>query len=198
MSETYTKTVSVTLKRASAPAEYDASFVLSDSSVDRVGDTIDPKAYDFVAKNADKIIALFNHDAEKIAGYWTNIKRNGESLVADLKLASTNIGRMCKAALDDGVPLAASIGFRAKGKPNDEGGVHFLADGFEVFETSLVATPCHPKAQRLKSLAAEFNVDLDRPSIKAEVDAASSVSSPDLSGLDIYNAAMRTITRSQS
>jgi HK97 family phage prohead protease len=141
----------------SASPDYDARFVLSAASPDRVSDTIDPAAYDAAAKKADKLIALFNHDPDKIAGYWTKLRREGDTLTGLIKLASTNLGQMLKALVDDGVPLGASIGFSGVGKPNAVGGIHFSS--IDLMETSLVSVPAHPRAVQI---AKSFGFDLDR------------------------------------
>ena len=188
MSEFTTKEFALQIVKSSS-GDYDAQFILSDASVDRVGDTIDEKAYDAVAAASDKVIALFNHDTNKIAGYWTNLKREGTSLVADLKLATTNIGRMCKAALESGVPLSASIGFRGKGSPNKKGGLHFSS--LELMETSLVATPAHPAAQRIKALAAEYEVQIP----EFDEDAADQLVEKQMRIHDVKNRAAAAIEK---
>lgn len=112
-----TKHLPIEITKA-ASSEYDARFVLSASAPDRVGDTIAPKAYDTAIKQVgEKLIALYQHDPDRPIGFWTNLKRDGETLVGDLKLAGTNLGKMVKELLASGVPLGASIGFRGKGEP---------------------------------------------------------------------------------
>ena len=119
-------------------------FILSASSADRVGDTIDPAAYKAIRQ--EKLIALWQHNPDQPVGYWHNIKADGARLVADLKLASTNLAKMIGQLLDDGVPLGASIGFRGKGEPNKKG-IHFKE--IELLETSIVSIPCNPAAVRI-------------------------------------------------
>ena len=135
--------------------DFDARFIISASTPDRVGDTITPSAYDKAIKRvAGKLPALFNHDPEKIAGFWANLRREGDTLVADLKLATTNIGRMLKAAIDSGVPMSSSIGFRGAGTPNKKGGVEF--NDLELLECSLCMIPAHPRAIQI---AKSFGMD---------------------------------------
>jgi HK97 family phage prohead protease len=138
-----------------ASGEFDARFILSAATPDRVKDTIDPTAYDVVAAITKKLIALFNHDSDKIAGYWTNLKREGDKLTAHIKFASTNLGQMLKTLIDDGVPLGASIGFRGRGEPNKHGGIHFKE--IDLLETSIVSTPAHPRAVQI---AKSFGIEL--------------------------------------
>jgi HK97 family phage prohead protease len=139
----------------SASAEFDGKFIMSAATPDRVRDTIDPKAYDGIAARTKKLIALFNHDSDKIAGFWTNLKREGDTLVGHIKFASTSLGQMLKTLLDDGVPLGASIGFRGRGEPNDKGGILFKE--IDLMETSIVSTPAHPRAMQI---AKQFNITL--------------------------------------
>ena len=153
------KSLHVTVEKSADPA-FDARFVLSAATPDRVGDTIAPEAYQKVADTTDKLIALWQHDAEKPVGYWSNLKAQGDKLIGDLKLSATNLGLMIKQLLADGVPLAASIGFRgnaevrrdAKGNPI---GLHFKT--LDLLETSVVSVPAHPRAQQI---AKSFGVDL--------------------------------------
>jgi HK97 family phage prohead protease len=134
---------SLQLKK-SPVAEFDARFILSAGSRDRVKDTIDPAAY---APNLGKrLAALLGHGRTDVIGYWDKLKVEGDALIGDLKFVSTALGVMVKTWLDEGVPLFASIGFRGKGEPNDIGGVHYTA--LDLLETSIVTVPAHPRAQR--------------------------------------------------
>jgi phage head maturation protease len=112
----------LTLEKSAAP-EFDARFVMSASCPDRVKDTIDPAAY--VPHLRKRLIALWQHEREKPIGYWQNLKVDAGALVGEIKFASTALAQMVKTLIADGVPLGASIGFRAKGEPNDAGGLHF-------------------------------------------------------------------------
>jgi len=133
-------------------AEYDARFVMSATSPDRVADTIEVDAY---APNlGKKLIALWQHDHSQPIGYWENMKVTGGKLVGDLKVASTNLGLMIKQLVADGVPLGASIGFRGRGEPNKAGGIHFKQ--LELLECSVCSVPAHPKAVML---AKQYNLE---------------------------------------
>jgi hypothetical protein len=56
-------------------------FVLSDATIDRYGDSIDPKGWvlGFFKKNP---IALFGHDSSFPIGTWSNIRIEGGKLIA--------------------------------------------------------------------------------------------------------------------
>lgn len=137
------KTLSAEIVKASSD-QYDARFILSAASPDRVRDTIDPDAYDAVAKSTDKLVALFNHDPNRPVGFWQKLAREKDTLTGYIKFAGTNLGAMLKQLIIDGVPLGASIGFRGSGEPNELGGIHFNA--LEIIETSITPTPAHPRA----------------------------------------------------
>lgn len=147
------KSFPLTLEKSAAP-EFDARFVLSASSPDRVKDTIDPAAYQPHLRK--RLIALWQHEREKPIGYWQNLKVEAGALVGEIKFASTALAQMVKTLIADGVPLGASIGFRAKGEPNDIGGLHFRE--LELLETSIVSVPAHPRAVQI---AKQFGFSLD-------------------------------------
>lgn len=159
-----TKHLAVTVEKA-ASGEFDARFVMSAATPDRVRDTIDAKAYE-PATRIDKLIALFNHDPNQIAGYWTDIKAAGDTLTGSIKFASTSLGQMLKTLIDEGVPLGASVGFRGKGEPNKQGGIHFKE--IELLETSIVSTPAHPRAMQI---AKSFGIELPQFEIDTQADA---------------------------
>jgi HK97 family phage prohead protease len=166
-----TKHIAVTVEKA-VNSEFDARFVMSAATPDRVKDTIDVKAYDSATK-IDKLIALFNHDPNQVAGYWTGIKAAGDTLSGSIKFASTSLGQMLKTLIDEGVPMGASIGFRGKGEPNKQGGIHFKE--IELLETSIVSTPCHPRAMQIaKSFGielpgeSEFEIDTEAAALPVE------------------------------
>ena len=140
------------LEKSAAP-EYDARFVMSASSPDRVKDTIDPAAYKpHIGK---KLIALWQHDRDAPIGFWENLKVDAGNLVGDIKFATTRLAEMVKTLLADGVPLGASIGFRGKGEARENGGVHF--NQIDLIETSIVSVPAHPRAVQI---AKQFGITL--------------------------------------
>jgi HK97 family phage prohead protease len=121
------------------------TFVLSDATIDRFGDVVDPKGWvlDYFHKNP---IALFNHDKGFVIGTWTNV-RLGNDLRADLELAAEGtsprideISRLIKA----NVLRAVSVGFRPlEDEPINAkdpwGGTRYNKQ--ELVECSVVAVP---------------------------------------------------------
>lgn len=154
------KSLDVEIQKSSE-AGYDARFILSAGTPDRVNDTIDEKAY--LPNLGKSLIALWQHNHDQPVGKWENLKVQGKQFIGDLKLASTNLGKMIKALLDDDIPLGASIGFSGRGEPNDKGGIHF--DEIEIYETSIVSVPCHQRAVRI---AKSYGIDL--PEVMSEDD----------------------------
>jgi HK97 family phage prohead protease len=151
--ELVNKQFEVTIEKATS-ADYDARFVMSATSPDRVKDTIDESAYK--PNLGKKIIALWQHNSDQPFGYWHNLRVESGKLIGDLKAAGTNLGLMIKQLLADGVPLGASIGFRGKGEENKQGGIHFKQ--IELLECSVVSVPAHPLAYQI---AKSFGIEID-------------------------------------
>ena len=155
----------------SEDSNYDGVFIMSASTPDRVNDTIDPKAYDSASRQS-KLIALWQHDPDRPIGYWQRMQRSGDTLKGYLKIADTNLGKMIKQLIADGVPLGASIGFRGKGEPNKKGGIHF--NSIELMETSIVSIPAHPRAMQVaKAYNLEEFLDSDESNVAVEDQSAS-------------------------
>jgi hypothetical protein len=150
-----TKELPLSVEKAAAP-EFDARFVLSAASPDRVNDTIAPAAYKSLL--GKRYTACWDHKHDKVIGYWDNLKAIGDRLVGDLKCIPTSVGQMAKLCLAEGVPLCASIGFIGKGERNDKGGVHFTQ--LELGEVSLVIFPAHERAVQI---AKSFGITLPDP-----------------------------------
>lgn len=153
------KFLDVQVEKATTPG-YDATFVMSASSADRVQDTIDPAAY--TPNLSKRLIALWQHNTEQPFGVWENLRVKGGKLIGDLKASGTNLGQMIKQLIKDDIPLGASIGFRGKGTPNKIGGIHF--EEVELFECSIVSIPAHPRAVQL---AKQFRFDIQSSDVDA-------------------------------
>lgn len=147
------KYVSIQIQKSDNP-NYDARFVMSASSPDRVNDTIDPRAYK--SNLGKRLICLWQHKSDQPIGYWDNLRVKSGQLIGDLKVAATNLGQMVRQLITEDVPLGASIGFHGKGDYKDDGGIHFTE--LELLECSVVSVPCHPEAQRI---AKSFGIDIE-------------------------------------
>jgi HK97 family phage prohead protease len=153
------KSLPITIEK-SASTEFDGSWVISSDAVDRVGDVISTTALKKLV--GTEIICLWQHNADQPVGKWANLRMNGTKLVADLKLAETNLGKMIKALLDIDTPLGASVGFRGRGKPREKGGILF--DAIELLETSIVSVPCNRDALQIaKSFDLEAMIEIPAP-----------------------------------
>lgn len=129
-------------------------FVLSDETVDRMGDIISADGW-VLANFKKNPIALFGHSSSFPIGTWSNIRVEAGKLIARLNLAA----RGTSARLDElislveqGVLRAVSVGFiPLKAEPIDEkrpfDGTRFLKQ--ELLETSLVSVPANPAALQL-------------------------------------------------
>lgn len=126
-------------------------FVLSDETVDRVGDVIRAKGWQLgnFKKNA---IALFGHDNSFPIGTWKDVKVEGKRLIGTLHMAkegtSDRIDEIRK-LLEQRILKAVSVGFSIKEyEPMDEkdpwGGWDIKKA--ELHETSVVTVPANPSA----------------------------------------------------
>lgn len=144
-------------KALASPAGDDPlAYVMSDETVDRMGDVIEAKGWQLknFAKNP---IALFGHDHRFVIGHWTDVKVQGGQLIGRLNLLARGISERLdeiRAAVEAGVLRAVSVGFSAdpaKVEQLESGGLRFKST--ELMECSLVAVPANPNAlQMAKSL----------------------------------------------
>jgi HK97 family phage prohead protease len=134
-------------------------FILSDESVDRMGDVISATGWD-IANFTKNPIALFNHRTDFPIGKWRNLRVEKNTLRGHLVLApegtSPRIDEI-RRLIEAGILRAVSVGFRPSDyEPlNDSEGkaVGFRFTKQELLETSLVAVPANPNAlQVAKSL----------------------------------------------
>jgi HK97 family phage prohead protease len=146
------KFLDVQIEKAAA-SQYDASFVMSAITPDRVKDTIELDAY--TPNIGKRLVALWQHNSDQPFGVWENLRVKSGRLIGDLKASGTNLGQMVRQLIADDVPLGASIGFRGKGSPNKQGGIHF--DEVDLLECSIVSVPAHPRAVQI---AKSFGIDL--------------------------------------
>lgn len=133
-------------------------FVLSDETVDRMGDIINAAGWiltDF-RKNP---IALFAHNSSFPIGTWTNLRIEGGKLIGRLVLAARGTSQRIDeliSLIEQGVLRAVSVGFMPiEAEPINEkrpfDGTRFLKQA--LLECSLVSVPANPAALQLaKSL----------------------------------------------
>jgi len=127
-------------------------FILSDETVDRMGDIIKASGWDF-ANFQKNPIALFNHDSDFPIGKWSNIRIERTTLRGSLELApegtSDRIDEI-RRLINAGILKAVSVGFRAlDSEPRVDADDRYLGYTFtrqELVETSLVSVPANPNA----------------------------------------------------
>jgi HK97 family phage prohead protease len=131
-------------------------YVMSDETVDRVGDVIKADGWQ-IGNFLKNPIALFGHDHKFIVGHWTDVKVQGKRLIGRLNLLPKGISERLdeiRAAVEAGVLRAVSVGFNIdpdEAEPRKNGGYFFKST--ELLECSLVSVPANPNAlQVAKSL----------------------------------------------
>src|SRR5262245_35286179 len=144
-------------QQRAAPADGAANeFVLSDASVDRMGDVIDQAGWE-LGNFKRAPIALFNHDRNQVIGKWADVAVRKGKLTGTLELAEEGTSALVdtiRALVRQGILRAVSVGFRALeseplNKEADEffGPFRFLRS--ELLEASLVSVPANPNALAL-------------------------------------------------
>lgn len=151
--------MSIIRKATSSEVGPDLTFVLSDATVDRMGDTIDPAGWDlrWFRKNP---IALFGHDSAFPIGKWADVRVEGGKLIGRLMLAAEGTSARIdeiRRLVEQGVLRAVSVGFKPlEAEPKDKAqpwGAQTYKRS-ELLETSLVSVPANPAALALaKSLS---------------------------------------------
>lgn len=148
------------IHKAVAAAGDGLEFILSDATVDRYGDVVEPKGWKLETFKSNPI-ALFGHNASFPIGTWSNLRVEGGKLLGKLNLAargtSARIDELIS-LVEQGVLRAVSVGFMPmKSAPIDPtkpyNGTRFLEQ--ELLETSLVSVPANPAAL---SVARSLNV----------------------------------------
>lgn len=126
-------------------------FVMSDETVDRMGDIILSTGWELenFKKNP---IALFNHNPNWPIGTWSNLRVQDGRLRGHLDLLQKGaIPRVDEihALIDAGILKAVSVGFSPLDREPIEKGDPFAGSRFkrqELVETSVVSVPANPNA----------------------------------------------------
>lgn len=138
------------------------SFVFSDDSIDRMGDTIDARGWqlDQFVKNP---IALFGHDSasvENVVGRARNVRVAGNKLVGDIEFAEAAVNPNADVVfkmVKGGFLNAVSVGFvPLEWKPTKNGGISFTKQ--TLLEISVVPVPANSNAL-VQARAAGIAVD---------------------------------------
>lgn len=139
------------LKQTAAPPPNGdvLEYIMSDGSIDRMGDIIEPEGWmlDNFRKNP---VALFGHDTSFPIGKWRDVGVRDGNLAGRLELMKPVSDRLREihAAVEAGVLRAVSVGFHSNNfeplEGSKNGGLHFLET--ELVECSLVSVPANPNA----------------------------------------------------
>jgi len=104
--------------KASPPPGGDRlEFVMSDGSVDRMGDVIEPAGWDlstFKAGSKFNPIALFNHRSDYPVGSWSDVRVKGGQLVGRFVPAApgtSEIADSVRKLVEQDILRAVSVGF---------------------------------------------------------------------------------------
>jgi HK97 family phage prohead protease/HK97 family phage major capsid protein len=128
-------------------------FVLSDGSVDRMGDVVEPSGWQLDRIKSDPVV-LFNHDRDQIVGRWTDIRVKGEQLVGRIVWTTSDKWPKAQYIRDlvrEGILRTVSVGFRGLArqpltKDADPNHGPFRFTKSELLECSLVSIPANPNA----------------------------------------------------
>jgi len=140
-------------RSAPPPGGEPDEFVMSDGSIDRMGDVVEPAGWQLDRLKSDPLV-LFNHDRNQIVGKWTDVRVKGGQLVGRIQWATSDKWPMAHYIRDlvrEGILRTVSVGFRpvekqplTKEANKDFGPFRFTKS--ELLECSLVSVPANPNA----------------------------------------------------
>jgi HK97 family phage prohead protease len=136
------------------------TYVLSDSTLDRYGDIIEPDGWELEWFKQNPI-ALFNHNPSMPVGNWTNTRVEGGRLIADFQPAADGTSQIAddvRKLIDQDILRATSVGFRALDfepidPKNPWDGQRYKQQ--ELLEASIVSVPANPAAL---NIAKQLNI----------------------------------------
>jgi HK97 family phage major capsid protein/HK97 family phage prohead protease len=114
-------------------------------SPDRVGDVIEPKAFQ---SGIGKIPMLWAHDQAQTVGVWDSVVETEKGLEVRGRLLVNDVARAkeVRALIMEQAVSGLSIGFVTKKATARSGGGRTISS-LELLEVSIVAVPAHPAAQ---------------------------------------------------
>jgi HK97 family phage major capsid protein/HK97 family phage prohead protease len=154
------------VKSAPPPGGEPDEFVMSDNSVDRMGDVVEASGWQLDRIKSPPPV-LFNHNTNQIVGSWTDIRQAGNQLVGRIAWTNSDKWPMAQYIRDlvrEGILRTVSVGFApierqplSKDASKEFGPWRFTKS--ELLECSLVAVPANPNAMavaRSLHLPSEF------------------------------------------
>jgi len=143
-------------RAAPPPGGEPDEFILSDGSLDRMGDVIDPSGWQLDKIKSDPPV-LFNHDRNQIVGRWTDIRVSDGKLIGRIVWAKSDkwpMGQYIRDLVREGVLRTVSVGFQpvarqplTKEADPQHGPFRFTKQ--TLLECSLVSVPANPNALAL-------------------------------------------------
>ena len=145
-------------------------YILSDETIDRMGEVISIDGWDLHNFKLNPI-ALLNHSANAIIGTWRNVRVDGKRLLGNLVMAAKGTSAHVDEVIalrEQGILKSVSVGFKAIDrtpltKDSDPffGPFRYLRQ--ELVEASLVAVPANPNAHQVsRSMGAVLPVDIEK------------------------------------
>jgi HK97 family phage major capsid protein/HK97 family phage prohead protease len=167
-------------RAAPPPGGEPDEFVLSDSSIDRMGDVVEASGWDLKNFRAHPI-ALFNHDRGQVIGKWADVRIEGGQLRGRLELAAEGTSQLVdtvRKLTKQKILRAVSVGFRpierqplTKDASRDFGPFRFTKA--ELLECSLVSVPANANALAIaRELPRELISEIFRKSASEEFEGA--------------------------
>jgi HK97 family phage major capsid protein/HK97 family phage prohead protease len=143
-------------RAAPPPGGEPDEFVLSDGTIDRMGDVVEPGGWQLDKIKSDPPV-LFNHNRDHIVGRWTNIRVKDGKLLGRIVWAKSDkwpMGQYIRDLVREGVLRTVSVGFQpvAREPLTKEADKHhgpFRFTKHELLECSLVSIPANPNALAL-------------------------------------------------
>jgi HK97 family phage prohead protease len=143
------------------------TYILSDATVDRYGDIIEPAGWQ-LANFQRNPIALFGHQGSFPIGTWANVRTENGKLLGDFMPAARGTSQRIDEIvnlIEQDILRATSVGFQPiQSEPLDAkdpyGGIRYLKQ--ELLETSIVSVPANPAALQL---ARSMNVSKETMSL---------------------------------
>jgi HK97 family phage prohead protease len=157
-------------KSAPPPSGEPDEFIMSDNSVDRMGDVVEASGWQLDRIKSPPPV-LFNHNRDQIVGSWINIRQVGNQLIGRIAWADFSNwpqGRYIRDLVRGGFLRTVSVGFApverqplTKDASKEYGPWRFTKS--ELLECSLVAIPANPNAMaiaRSLHIPSEFVADI--------------------------------------
>jgi len=143
-------------RAAPPPGGEPDEFVLSDGSLDRMGDVVEPSGWQLDRLKSDPVV-LFNHNRDQIVGRWTDVRVKDGKLLGRIVWAKSDkwpMGQYIRDLVREGVLRTVSVGFQpiAKEPLTKDASPHhgpFRFTRHELLECSIVSVPANPNALAL-------------------------------------------------